>query len=512
MKLTRQSVTQLVRFLVGLPIATSYFYLRHFSIVAAYVFLFAGVAILGAGLLAGGFQKSRTRRAPERKRLAYLKPLTLALWVVLALVELASAQVSVSTVTLSMSDAINRAIQTQLTTQLAQAASIEARGQALQAAASLLPQVTGSVYQARVFKTNLAALGFNASPLLPNPVIGPYNTFDARFTLVQKILDLHSVWNAKAASANVRAAKLDETLAAEQVASAAALAYIDDLRSLHGVQDAQANWELAQRLSMLAHHQHDAGLATGVDVARAETTEAQNRQALIRAKLAATQADIRLKRVIGMAMTDGLTLTSPESGASPASIGDDAALLAQAQNDRLELAITGEQAKAERYALDAAKADHLPTISAEADYGFSGNVPSGSARTGQIGGRLDLPIFTGGRTRGQVVEAKGRLAAAQNRYADARIQVEEDVRLALQTLSAESDEVGTAETQVNLAERELKLAEDRYRAGVGDNIQVVTAQAALADARQTRVDARARYSDARANLAMALGHMRQFNL
>src|SRR6266478_3240323 len=130
---------------------------------------------------------------------------------------------------LSMDGAIRRAVQTNLTTQLSKATSREARGRAIQAAASLLPQITGSVSQARVFKTNLAAVGFESNSFLPNPVIGPYNTFDARFTLVQKILDLNSIWNTKAASANVQATRFAEDLAAEQVASAAALAYIEDL-------------------------------------------------------------------------------------------------------------------------------------------------------------------------------------------------------------------------------------------------------------------------------------------
>jgi outer membrane protein TolC len=263
----------------------------------------------------------------------------------------------------------------------------------------------------------------------------------------------------------------------------------------------------------LAHHQHDAGLANGVDVARAETSVAQNRQALIQAKLAATQADIRLKRVVGLRLADPVTLADVVESSSPAPMASgDEGQVAKALSDRIELRVTGEQMKAEAYAVDAAQANHLPAISANADYGFSGNTPDGSARTGMIGGRLTLPIFSGGFVHGQVTETKGRLAAAQKQDSDARIQVEEDVRLALVTLGAETDEVETAETQVNLAERELKLAEDRYRAGVGDNIQVVTAQTSLADARRSRVDVQARYSDARANLAMALGHMRTFRL
>jgi len=412
---------------------------------------------------------------------------------------------------LSMDGAIRRAVQTNLSTQLSQATSQEARGRAIQAAASLLPQISGSVSQARVFKSNLAAQGFEASSFLPDPVIGPYNTFDARFTLVQKLLDMNSIWNTKAASADAQVARFAEDLAAEQVASAAALAYIEDLRALHAVQDAQSNLDLAQKLSTLAHHQHDAGLATGVDTARAETRLAQDRQRLIQARLAATQADIRLKRVVGIPLGDPVSLSEPQNQ-PPGPVPQEVSAIAEAHSDRSEIRITREELKAETYGVDAARAGYLPVISAEADYGWSGNVPDGSARTGSIGGRLDLPIFNGGLTHGQVKEATGRHAAAQSQYNDTQIQVEEDVRLALQTLTAESDDIDAAQTQLQLAEVELKLAQDRYSAGVGDNIQVVTAQASLEDARKSLVDVRARYTDARANLAMALGHMQTFQL
>src|SRR5690348_10142888 len=56
---------------------------------------------------------------------------------------------------LTIESAITRAIQTHLTTALAKTATQEARARAIQAAASLLPQVTGSVSQSRTFKTNL---------------------------------------------------------------------------------------------------------------------------------------------------------------------------------------------------------------------------------------------------------------------------------------------------------------------------------------------------------------------
>src|SRR5258706_4314586 len=168
--------------------------------------------------------------------------------------------VDAQAITLPIEEAIRRAIETNLTTRLAQAVSVEARGRAIQAAASLLPQITGSVYQSPVLQTNLAAQGMTGN-LFPNSVVGPYDVFDARVELVPKPLDVNSIWNRRAAAANVQVAKLEENLAAEQVASAAALAYIEDLRAIHAVQDSHANMELAQKLSTLSHHQTETGTA-----------------------------------------------------------------------------------------------------------------------------------------------------------------------------------------------------------------------------------------------------------
>lgn len=430
----------------------------------------------------------------------------------IALVPFARAQAApASPGALSVEQAIEASIRTNLAARLARAASVEARGRVLQAAASLLPQLIGTVSQERVFKSNLAAVGFTSTPLIPDPVIGPFNVFDARLQLVQRILDVNSVWLTKEASADARAARLGEDLAAEQIASAAALAYIEDVRAIRDVEDAQANWELAQRLSTLARHQSDAGLATAVDLARADARAAVDHQGLIQAELAAYLADIRLKRIAGIPLPARIALTGSGDAASR-EIPEEASALGTARSDRIELRVTQERLKAETYGLSAAKAGYLPTITARADYGLSGSLPDGSARTGSVGGSLDFPIFSGGQTYGQVKEAGGRREAARSQDDDARIQVEEDVRLALHTLSAEQDDVDAAETRKQLALRELESAENRYGAGAGDNIQVVSAQAALADALKSRVDALARYAGARVNLAAALGHVRTFRL
>jgi outer membrane protein TolC len=418
------------------------------------------------------------------------------------------ADTSPSAVSLTMETAIEQAIQTNLMTALAKATDQEARARVIQTASALLPQVIASIGQERVFKVNYAAQGFPSTPLMPNLVVGPFNVFDSRLQITQKLLDVQSIWSTKSASAQARAAALGMDIAQEDVASAAALSYIEALRAQKAIQAAQADLELAARLSAQAGRRRDAGMATGIDLTRADTRTAQARHALILAKRDAIQADIRLKRVVGLPFDGAIMLverqdlkTTPEP---------QEALIARALQDRAEIRYVRENTESAKAALVAAKAGFLPTVVAFGDYGWSGNLPDGSARTGSIGGRLDLPIFEGRRTVGEIREAEGRLNAAESRASDTRRQVEEDARLALETLKAELDEIGVAELRVQLAEREVEEAENRFGAGVGDNIQVVDAQTSLAQARQVHTDAWARLADAQANLALAVGHMKTF--
>jgi outer membrane protein TolC len=72
------------------------------------------------------------------------------------------------------------------------------------------------------------------------------------------------------------------------------------------------------------------------------------------------------------------------------------------------------------------------------------------------------------------------------------------------------DRVNAADDGLRLAERELEMSRDRFRAGVADNLEVIAAQASLANARASQVQALAAYNAARLNLAAALGRAETF--
>jgi outer membrane protein TolC len=152
-------------------------------------------------------------------------------------------------------------------------------------------------------------------------------------------------------------------------------------------------------------------------------------------------------------------------------------------------------------------------ISFFGDYGSLGVRPlTTSLPTRTIGLRLDVPLFDGGRTKSQIQVADSRLRQAELRWNDLRAEVEKEVRQALDNLATRREQVLAAQKALALAERELELAQDRFRNGVGDNVEVVNAQAALEKARQGVVSSLALYNLARLNLAAALGHVEDFRL
>ena len=413
--------------------------------------------------------------------------------------------------TLSFEQAIQLALENNLSTLLAKERRNEARGEKQQSLSALLPKVSGAAYQANT-TDNLVALGFQPGliPGLTTTLIGPFKNFDARVRLSQTIFDLSAIQNYRAGRAGVRVAELREALAREQVVSATGLIYIEALRAERSMAAAQANVELAQALLKLAEDQRNAGIATGVDVTRAETRLAEQQVSLAQAQTASEQARLNLQRVIGVPLGSSLTLTDQLRFDEEPSPTVETAVV-QAHQDRREIQVLEQQEKVSELELKGARSEYLPSIKVVGDYGSSGITPSlVDIPTRSVALQLDVPIFNGGLTHGKITAATSRLRQSELELSNIRNEVEQDVRVAIKTLSTAAAQVRAANESVRLAQRELEMARDRFRAGVGDNLEVVSAQASLAQATQEQVSALAQHNAARLNLATALGRAEAF--
>lgn len=413
---------------------------------------------------------------------------------------------------LSLSQAVEMALKNNLQSLLAEERIQEAQAQRALGLSALLPNLGSAAYQMNL-TANLAAMGFRPGLIPGMPVfVGPFNRFDARLQMMQSVFNLAALRHYQAARHGVTLAAHARRIAVQQVTLLTALSYLDLLQAEQAVQAAQANVRLAERLLELARSQRAAGIATGLDVARAETRLANQRVQLAQAETARDTARLNLLRVIGAPLERSVVLEDPLRFVPEPPLPPEEAV-AKALAQRFELKAAEERLRIAETERKAAVAGWLPSVSFVGDYGSSGIKPKEVALpTRSVGLRLDLPLFDGGRTRAQVQAAASRARQAELEYHDLRAGIEKEVRQALENLATREQQVRAAQQVLALAEHELLLAEDRFKNGVADNIEVVNAQTALENARQTLISSLTLFHMARLNLAVAMGQAEDFRL
>ena len=280
-----------------------------------------------------------------------------------------AAKVSPAMSALSLDQAIALAIENNLATLLAKERRNEARGIEKQSLSELLPNLSGAAFQASITE-NLAALGFTPGsfPGITSTFIGPFKNFDARVRLQQTIFSLSALRNVQAGRAGVRVAELEESVAREQVAAATGLAYLETMRADLSVSAAQANVTLAETLLKLARDQRDAGIATGVDVTRAETRQAQEQVRLSQAQSDSVEARLQLQRIVGLPLGSSFTLTDPLRFAVETLPAVETAV-ATAEDNRNEVRVAQAEVAVNDYQKRAARAEQLPSLEFLGDYG-----------------------------------------------------------------------------------------------------------------------------------------------
>jgi outer membrane protein TolC len=428
--------------------------------------------------------------------------------ITLPLFLLAAAACPAAAQPLDFTRSVSLAVQNNLYMKLARASDEAGRAEALAAASSLLPLVDLSISQTRTFNENVTALGFGYLPGGGVYMTGPFSTFDARLRLVQTLLNFSAADNYRSKAEEKRAAELRVDLATEQVSAAAALAYLEVLRSSAAVSSARSGLQLASSLRGLAERKHEAGTATGLDVLRARTTESGESLRVSRAQTALEEALLRLKHLLGLNMTgdiglsETLVYTRYEAPKAQDAVNE-------ALSGRLEMRIARAEFSAGVYALSAAKSARAPSLDLAGDAAMSGTEPNNSAKlVGDLGIALRMPLYEGGRVGAGIRLAQAAKSRAENLLEDASAQVQEETLTALYRLKASAEEVETASMTVTTASQELEMASNRFAAGAGDNIELVNAQTSLSSAKDDLVDAISRNKEANIRLTLALGRMK----
>jgi len=122
-----------------------------------------------------------------------------------------------------------------------------------------------------------------------------------------------------------------------------------------------------------------------------------------------------------------------------------------------------------------------------------------------VGARATWPLFDGLATKGKVSQARAQREQADLDFADARRAIELEVRQAYSDYLQSVELLEAQKKTVEQAEESLRLAEARFRAGTGTQLDVLSAQTALTDARSNEIQALYDYNVAVATLERATG-------
>jgi outer membrane protein TolC len=410
-------------------------------------------------------------------------------------------------VTITVLDAIVRALQHNLGVLLAEDGVGRARGVRWKMLSELLPNVNGRITETRQ-KVNLQAFGFGSPgvPTLPGfpNIIGPFNIFDARVSVSQSVLDFAALNDARAETHNTEAARLMSLSARDFVINVAGTLYIHALGSRARAESARVQQQTAQALYDQALNLKQNGLVAGIDVLRAEvqlSTEIQ------RATVNANEfekAKLQLARAIGLPLGQDFALDANLPQLPPSDLTIESAI-EQAYRTRPDYQAALERVRAAEATRRAVASSLLPSVRVNADYGDIGLSASDAQFTYAVSGVVSIPIFQGGRFRGKLLEADADLRQRRAEAEDLRASIYYEVRTAFLDLEATAQQLKTATRARDLAAQQLVQARDRFAAGVVSNIEVVQAQEAVAIASEQFIAAQYGYDLAKAGLLKGIG-------
>lgn len=421
------------------------------------------------------------------------------LWVV-GLGLAASLAANADPVRLTLAEALAMAEETSIPVLIGREAVAQAVEAAAQQRSGLMPQVTLDASQRR---SRTASVDGS----LVSSGIG--NRFDAALNGRLDLLDPERIATYQAANAAVTVAKLGQAQTREIVLDAVAQAYFAHLRNSRRVEVLEANIARAQSLLTLTQNRVNAGVATQIDVTRAEAQLALDEQARLQQDTVLQASELRLKQLLALDMARELELApfdvrriEPEAYA--------ATLEAAANARRADVQVAQKLLEQNELEVRAARYGRLPAFALVGSYGYAtASAFDGNETKVWSGGlAMSIPVFDSNRTGSLTSYALARRRAQQLRLQDMQSQVSAELRLARQDAASRLAQINVAEKSRRLGEQELELARRRFEQGVADNRELVEAQNRVAAASDNFVEATYLYNLSRLELARAQGEVR----
>ena len=335
---------------------------------------------------------------------------------------------------------------------------------------------------------------------------GPFQVIEAGPAFSQTILNFPQIRGYQIGREGTREARADEQTTRETVVNLVVDQYLLILRALATRGAARVRVALAQRLYEQATELQKTGIGLNIDTVRANVELQNERQNLIDAETLTRTTTYGLAELLDLPREQDLEV-SDRLDFYDLPVLDKEVLLNQALESRPEIRSLNSQKRIAELATDSAREQRLPQLDFSGFWLYQGSRFNNGIPAYTYALSLQFPLFTGGRIRAETARAK----LEEQRVAETRRQLEaqivDQVKSALDQLTAARNSVEVANLGYKLAQEEVAQAQRRFQAGVTTNVEVITAQDALARASDNQIGALFQFNLSRASLAHATGEI-----
>ena len=411
---------------------------------------------------------------------------------------------------LSLNDALEVALRQSPTILKGRQDIQESYGVSLQLRSAMLPRITGTA--------SYLAIGDGNIESVQTPSFG-FRLRNNQFWNAN-ILVSQPIYAGGGIQSRVRSAGLTREAALAQFQAIVAdallsikVAYDDVLLSMEQIQTQKASVALLEKELLDQKRRFDAGTAPRFNVLRAEVELANAKPRLIRAENAFRISRDTLATLLGWNIPtnslDSIPLQlSDRLNAEPFDITLPMAI-AKARVQRPELTVRAMDRRLRKEDVTQAQANYYPSVGIAGGYQGQSRVFSDDLSLvldgWTAGAQFNWSILDFGLTKGRVDAAKARLAKSEIDQDDTVRRIDLEVRTAHSTFIEAREVLASQQKVIEQAEEAVRLAMARNDAGSGTQLDVLSAQTALTEARTVHAQALRDYAVALARLDRAMG-------
>ncbi|HEX2203206.1 MAG TPA: TolC family protein [Longimicrobium sp.] len=458
---------------------------------------------------------------------------------------------------LSLEEALRRAEDGSEQLSISRAGVTRARGEQLRARSQRLPQVSATASYSRALASEFESLGGgtdttstpappeNCGSFAPNPALPIEERVDSLERAVEcaqnaspfaGLGDLpfgrENTWRLgldvnqnlfaggrvaaqnRIADAGRRSAEIDVASTQAQIVLDVTQAYYDAVLADRLVEISEASLAQSERTLEQTRIARQVGNTPEFELLRATVSRDNLRPVVIQRRSDRQLAYTRLRLLLDLPADAPVRLTTPLNDAAPVPVArfatEERPLGDTTVANRAPVQQASEGVRVQEGLLRVARSQRLPTVSLFSQYGRI-NYPEGTLpdfslsdfRTNwTVGAQLSVPVFTGGRIRGDELVARANLMEAQARLSQTRAAALLDTRTALERLDAARATWEASAGTVEQAERAYGIAEIRYREGLSTQVELSDSRILLQQAQANRAQAARDLQIARARVAL----------